>query len=188
MWYPNGFIVQELKANKFNQVLKGYNGLGRYTSWPLEHEFDAEAESISDFINYIWFFSYRIAVISEYGYCKEYVLECKKRKMNTRVLFIESSCDNPICDIMPKEKTFLGYDLIFSHEPYSELYDDIILDDIQELGFYKQYLNENGLISDEEIFKSYMAERERLYSEGVDIEMGPNMFPAKLYDASDLFS
>ena len=129
--YKSGYIVQNIKNSQYC-LIDDYYGVTKKESWPLEI-----SESIQANLEKQWmedFFSQnpckRMYEFIFDLYTLECYLEiCKKKGIQTRVLFLET-CDvhEELEDCSYTENKLLGYELIYTNGfDYSALCDEIDL-------------------------------------------------------------
>lgn len=180
-WTFNGLVVQDI--NNISNDSKGqisYQGLGCFSSWPLDDRVDTESELISEEARKRWFDFYydkninnkfALAVVPSIDYIQRYLILCNKYHLNIRVLHIESDRNKPIWDGPALNKVFLGYDYVTSQSFYSTVFDDLFGSQIPPmLVYFRSMLNKYGLFKTEDELNLYIKKRNTAIEEGYNLE------------------
>jgi hypothetical protein len=183
-WYFNGYMVQELKENIYNQNTSNYSGVARYISWPLDQFQDKFADEINAIVQKDWSVYYQyVTAIYSMDLLRKYIDICLARQLHIRILKVSTNCDNPLSNEVICGK-FLGYDYGFMQSPYSVLYDEIILGYKAKFGHLKMLLNENGLLNNENDLWLYTNTRRNLITDGEHLENPSELYAFRLEEIS----
>ena len=184
-FYNNGYIVKSYNINLYKQIENNYNGIGRYTSWPLDDYNDDISVDLKDEANRNWF-GYddkRIFTIPNMDYVKKYVCHCNNLGVETFIMYIQSTCNIITSLETPKSSNFLGYDYSCGELDYSALYDDIWGDgeSIEQFINFRSILNDNGLFATYEDMQEYIEIRNMLMIQGVNLEDYYTLYPMRIF-------
>lgn len=189
-WIFNGLLVQDI--NDSYQKLTPYLGIGRFVSWPLNKIDSKISKALTEEAEERWFNyyhedKYALAVVPSMDYIKRYLNECKKLKIKTRVLYIETTRETPRCLEKISKLKFLGYDYATSQDFFSALYDDLYGSDTpSNLVYFKNQLNSNGLFNNENDLICYVESRNKSIADGYELECFGDFCKFKISLVSDL--
>jgi len=177
--YKNGVIIHDISQSEYTAKNITYNGIVRYRKNVIGSYLDVISLGIDEEIAELiinWYVDendithYYLDVIPTYDLLKRSVNHYLHFNIPIRILFIESEFDKPEwVGYIPKMK-FIGYEL-----GSSEITDPTMIYEIEhcvhpEFEKFANKLNENGLFNEYETISEYENIRNRLLSEGVDIE------------------
>lgn len=176
----NGIIIQgvnhTLDMYSPNPIFPfGYDGMERYTTWPLEWEEDSISMTLSNEITQKWLSGDIFGLFTVYDQdllCR-YAEHCSKLKVPIRCLLIESPSKFPAASISLPCKNILGYEYVDTDMQTSCMYEDFADETprVREaLSTVVQELNEYGLFNCINSIERYLAIRTTLIQEGYDME------------------
>jgi len=172
----NGFIVQNIK--EFYMGYENYNGIAKYTSWPLQKIRGEDEEKITSNLEKKLYFKDGIVAITKIEMLNDYLSLCSKNNIYVRILFIESENCNLNSLENYKNNIFLGWDLVLTGlDFYSAICDEYDL--IKKHGLSKN-INSNGLFYDEKKLKEYIKIREQYNNN--EIEVDEDFIIIKVYE------
>lgn len=186
MLYFNGFVIQALYSDEYSQNYEGYDGTGRYVSWPLEWEEDDISKELTDEANNRWFYytyleenniegDSMLNTVGDLNYLNRYIEHCNSLGINIRILQIQSTRKYPIFEEKIKLKgKVLGYDYSSGGSFTSLLREDLDGNFEGEFLIFKEFyekLNNSGLIDNIEDIKKYVVIREKLIDKGINLEV-----------------
>lgn len=190
MIYNNGYVVKSLQEHEwYTQKFGTYFGIGSFTSWPLKYiaKYDELNQKLEPFFlerDKGFFLSERyrtetpfvIELIRDEDVICEYIENCKKEKIETIIMRVESEIP-----IRESESRFhvveqLGWDCLA--QSYYTYLDE--LDFIDRQGILKSKLNKNGLFDAIDDVKQFIRMREIAMDNGMDLEDAFEPIPARL--------
>jgi len=167
-YYNNGWLVQDVDSPLISIKNFKYIGINAFDSYPLLHEHDKECKMLSDEQMYKRIGSNQFQILEFIGnsdLLHKYINMCNTKKINYRVLFIQSNYDE---EISPEENLdnldFLGFE--YCCIPIDE---QIITDldwCLQLKKFYSK-LNINGLFENYEDALEFKTEYDNLFHQGI---------------------
>ena len=175
IFYRNGFIIKSDTGFDYPNKLKNYSGIAKGLTWPLEELTDESSIDLTNEAEKKWF-NYqdkRMFVVPELEYLKRYEQHCKKLKISTICLQIESPSAIITTQIKPMVEKALGFDYVDSDMNTSCLYEDLTMEVEAVRVSFKDVvcnLNENGLIDSIEDMYKYLYIRNELVKKGYDME------------------
>ena len=180
MFYTNGYIVKDTAVNKdfFNHP--EYKGLESHNNWPLSNMNDHESKDLTNIIDDHFTKNNYIEIISNTNLLKKYVDHCKKLGIEIIILKIMTQKRSVIADKDLADIEVLGYDCIAGD---SVSYLAEIFNNDNEIALYKNTIskiNSNGLLNTYKEATHFIAERNKLVKQGINIEDYWDAFPAKL--------
>lgn len=167
-----------LHSSEFERY-RSYNGIARYTSWPLESESDLISKALTIESHQRWFDwwydenkqMFALNVVPDLEYCARYLKICKEKDIKTRILFCKTERETPIWNETFPKMDFLGYDYATSQDFYSTIPDDILLDNMNPLiEECREVLNTQRLFNTELDVMSYIEKRDVVIKSGTQIE------------------
>jgi hypothetical protein len=181
-FYQNGLIVQDLDRKIDTRQDRSYSGIAAYMTEPLYllKEKDEIAKQLSQNIFLLTNDHYRIdengiehytlEVISKYDLSVQYIRHCQHLNLPFRLLFVESTFDDSIWEGPLFPMKFLGYEM-----GSSEIVDPTMIFEIAncvcpEFERFQSKINKNGLFDDYETINEYYNIRNKLLSEGEELE------------------
>lgn len=111
--FNNGFVIQGLYKNEYTSLLKSYNGIESFVSWPLSNFDDIvskqlEAEAWNKWFSYID----ALETVPDKEYLIRYATHCNELGIKTRVLEIDTAnSSHKVSDDLHLIET-LGFDCI----------------------------------------------------------------------------
>ena len=177
--YNNGYVVMGLQKNSFSSTLDGFRGVDSFVSWPLKDYNDSLSKSLEDEAWDKWFgFKDVLEVVPQKDYLIRYVNHCKDNKLDTIILQLETPNCNQIAIVQLDVLEVLGFDCITGVQlSYLNLLPDFLQEHFP-VAYVK--LNSNGLCDSIDDAYKYLETYNKLLSQGIDLEHGPNPVPAKL--------
>ena len=178
----NGLIIQDLERKLETHQNKPYWGIAAYKTEPLYPWQDIDevsrhlSKSIFSLVNNHYNVDengrehYTLDVIPTYDLSSRYIKHCQYLELPIRLLFVESTFYDPIWEGPLFPMNFLGYEM-----GSSEIGDPTMIYEIAncvhpEFQKFQNKINQNGLFDDFETISEYVDIRNRLLSEGIDIE------------------
>ncbi len=190
MLYNNGYVVKSLQEHKlYTQKFGIYFGIGSFTSWPLKYiaKYDALNLKLEPFFlerEKGFFLSERyrteapfvIELIRDEDVICEYLENCKKEKIETIIMRVESEIPSGESESRFHVVKQLGWDCLA--QSYYTYLDELVFLDRQ--GILKSKLNKNGLFDEIDDVKQFIRMRESAMDNGMDLENAFEPIPARL--------
>lgn len=168
-----GFVQRPtVKSLDFNDIFRKYKGIEAHKTWPNRNVFEELGVEISRETHFADFRQIeKVKDVCETFFPNEY-----------HVIYVALEPFRPefVGHAQEKYFKFLGYDygyLFNAIACYSLIFNDILFFRFDELGEYGQFLNENLLFPDLRYTEQLGLDREKLVSEGKDLESYPDGHP-----------